>query len=469
MSIQALQNAVRHIETNPDQDPIGNIDGLLNQVIQELGRRDLHSRPIAECEALQKVVEFCSSFVKRLAPQDASAEQLQNLKAKVLAAKCGGTVPFEYFRDHADFRRFVEANHLQNKYMTLHTQIDVHQGLPVFQARVGGSYPVDWAHLNKVEVQNDQREVTGFQYLDAQNNVLFETNTKGELTPDYSFNHEGIVHYNIKSPEIRAHDVRNPAEWNREYVLEVWTEVIAPSGTEIQSCLGDHTYLVMKNGQTGEIFSIGNFAKDFEGWDFATPLAHKHISLETPDRFLFVPKRDHSIEKRDVILTQAQFDQMMTRWRKDKANGELIFSAVKNNCTSWCGKVIREELGIDLDSRMPIAEYLLRQLPSAQWKNDLIASAQNFISQLPDFVQKALHFFPLYYIPFVLIGLVAKLLNLGSVDGETDFSLLDILFRPWNIYVDQPLKLRQSLARLADRDLDARNRAAAPQPAPSEA
>ncbi len=469
MTVQRLEESVAALQAQVQAGQpvvLADIDHLLDETITELARGSLKQRPIAGCEALQNVVEFGSTLVKRLTPEQATDEQRANLKAKVTSAKCGGLVSAAYFIAHADFAQFVEKSFLHNKLMTLHMQLPATGAgeacIPIGhfvtnregQVTDSGTDNIPWSELVREELGDGHAWFRRNVNRAIPERPLFITNADGALRDDHSFNHWGIIAYDIKNPElILPYDQRNPAEWGGRHILEMWTYMVDKSGCVSQPCLGDHSYMVLRNGDTGDLTGIGNFAKGFTAFDMITPLAHKRMCLETPDRYHYCPKGNHSVQKRDIVLTRERYNAVLARFRGDKSNPDLIFGAAKHNCTTWCGNVAREELGIELHSKMMVPEYMLRLLPDWQWKLSLIAGIKSFVNLFPEWMQNALYFFPLIYIPCLIFTLCAKLLSLGNCNGETDFELLDIFFFPWRIWVDSPLIMRQTLDAMTDEQL----------------
>ncbi len=448
--------------TPPDEARpfVEGVEAFVNATITELHEHDLKALSIVHSTDLQRVVEVCSQLVKSLSSRVATEEQLKRLKDKVLSAKCGGHVPYTVFQDPAyeRFRKIIEANHLPNKLLALHMQLDYsHVGQcqePVLPILVGpipatpetetlARKDVPWSEIRKETLNSQDGSVSGYRYYSDQG-LLFETNAQHKFTKDYTFDYAGILKYDIKGPQIRPFDWRNPNEWGGKNILELWTMLEDSTGRAIQPCLGDHSYFILRRSD-GHIYSIGSYAADFTGVDYITPLAHKAQALETPDRYVYLPTQAYHFEKVEIELTAEQTDKVMQRWLRDKGDAELTFSAMNNNCTGWSVHVLEEELGIQLDSKMRVPEFLSRQILPACWQDAVVDFFKSSIGMLPDFIQKAFYFFPLIYVPCLLVLLGGKLFSCGSVNGLTDLPILDILFRPWELYLDHPKILRKSV------------------------
>jgi hypothetical protein len=466
--IQALSTQVDRVTELLAREQLADLPNTLNELIEETGRElnrgDLKQRPIGECETLQKAVELCSSLLKRM-PKETEERELRTLKDRVLSLKCGGMIPLKFFADKANsgaFRQFIEANFLQNKLVSLHQKLHYFEGrgpgIPItpsnFQNRERPETILPWSYLeeHREEVIDGDGRVTGYRYFEEESHtLLFETDANGALTSDYSFNYAGIIRCGVKSPDFVAYDRRNPKEWGNQFIVEVWTGLSESNGQAAKNFLGDHSCLVLRDGRDGKIYSVGQFGvcADYQCVDYVTPLAHKTSGLESPDRYVFLPQNYYKFEKHKMRVSEEQFDRLLERVKTDKARpDEMSFSPVKYNCTSWVVKLMREELGFEVDSQMHLSGFLIRQLLPHSWQEPIFDFWENTIGQLPEGVQKALNFLPFVYIPYLVGALVAKVMSLGNRDGITDLPLIDIFFRPWEIYLDHPMMLRRSLAKM---------------------
>jgi hypothetical protein len=478
-SILPQENGTLSIEQSHEavsaRDEVASTERLIDATIAILKGTDFHESGPEKCHELRKVVEFCSKLLKRLAnshrDNNELSEDFKRLKAKVTAAKCGGIISPDIFEQTAykDFKQFVESNHIDNKLLALQMQIypGRFDSAPIIPIAVGdlqglGSTELSWSDLRKENVTNEEtEEVVGYKFFHpTQNEIVFETDINYQLTADYSFNYRGIIKYNsTRSPEIIPFNTRNPEEWGNKYILEVWTALVDLNGEKIQLLFGDHTYMVLKNGVTGTITGFGQFGltDEMSCVDYVTPLARKKGGLESPDRYMFLPENSHSFHKTEIILSQQEYDKVLRRWQRDKANPDHTVSAVKGNCTSYTVKVIKEELEIDLQSQMGTAGFFIRQLFPTSVQRFLFNSWENTIGQLPVGVQKALYFLPVFYIPQLLLVLFCKLLSFRGYQNRTDFETFDIFFRPWNLYVDHPMRLREHLQKTVPNGILDRN------------
>ncbi len=461
---------------------IKSLDHLLNATIAELQSVNLKRLPPATADALLKVVGFCGEYFKRLSAEDLNKEDRAELKAKISSAKCGGHVSFNVFLNKAlaGFREFLEANFIPNKLMTLRMQLradrDGHPLIPIANTNRDADrgrlyFPPDeeptryvrWDALEKQEVYDKKDgKLTGYRFRHG-NATVFETNDKLEMNigyqdseRGYSFNHRGILPYCVKESQVLPYDQRDPAEWGNKYIVEVWTALADKKGEKIQLALGDHTFLKIRNGETGEIYGAGEFGikRDYKPLDYLTPLGHKTSGLETPDRYTFLPPSMFHFRMVEMEVTKAEFEKLITRIEAEKADRRRTFSLVKQNCTSWSVKIVREELGVDLNAKMSILGFAIRQLCPIKWQKPLFQAYDNTVGRLPDWAQKAMYILHVVlvvpYVLHVVISLIVKGLAMKNDKHEADFPLLDIFFRPWNIYLDHPYALRQSSKKAAD-------------------
>jgi hypothetical protein len=459
---------------------IRSLDLLLDATLGELQRVDLKQIDVAVADTLLKVVSSCGDYFKRIMPLGIAPEDERDLKAKISAAKCGGRVSYEIFKNKAlaDFKKFLEANFIPNKLMTLRMQLradprDGHPLLPIAnmnrdsEGRLfqppgeDATRYVRWDALEKQEVRDNAGKLTGYRFR-HDGVTVFETNDKLEMNigyqdveRGYSFNHRGILPYCVKATQALPYDQRNPAEWGNKYIVEVWTALADKKGEKIQLALGDHTFLKIRNGKTGEIYGAGEFGikRDYKPLDYLTPLGHKTSGLETPDRYTFLPQSMFHFRMVEMEVTKAEFEKLITRIEAEKADRTRTFSLVKQNCTSWSVKIVREELGVDLDAKMSILGFAIRQLCPISWQKPLFQAWDNSVGRLPEWAQKAMYLLHVIlivpYVLHVVISLIVKGLAMKNDKHEADFPLLDIFFRPWNIYLDHPYALRQSSKKAA--------------------
>jgi hypothetical protein len=111
--------------------------------------------------------------------------------------------------------------------------------------------------------------------------------------------------------------------------------------------------------------------------------------------------------------------------------------------------VIKEELGIQLEAKLHLASYVIRQIFPKWLQDGLFGFYNATFGRLPGWLQNVIHFFPPYYIASVIVGGLIKMM--GSSRGNrvgTDVSLVDLFFMPWNLYYDHPIALRENLLQL---------------------
>ncbi len=443
-------------EQFPANDQVANLNCLLDKTIAELASTSLKTRPISDYKTFEKVIALCGKLLKKIPAAEATSEQLKELKFKLLSAKCGGLVPWTVFRDNADFRKFIEVNFLQNMLTASHMQLIMDEnGQPCIpignvskedgRVEVVADQPatlnIAWNRLEKTETP------TGYNFS-VDGVTLFKTSADYELDYyAYSFNHLGVIPYYVKDAQVLNFDQRDPREWQNKYVLELWTAMVDKSGFQIQPCVGDHSYLILRDGQNGKIYSVGQFGvkRDYRWYDYLTPLSRKSSGLESPDRYVYMPKGTYNLQMVETELDKEQFEGILARCEANKGDKDYSFSLLKKNCTSWAVQLVNEELGIKLDPSLQSLSFVIRQILPTSWQKLFYAFLDRTFGQLPSWLQHACYFFPVVYALYLPLALLAKSISTGNKGGISDLPWLDIIFRPWNTFVDHPASLRQNL------------------------
>lgn len=428
---------------------------------QRLQQVDLRQISTVKAEEIRKVVDFANRTIKNLAERaTVSLEAIERLKAKALTARLGGCIDHQIFTDprYETFRQFIENSSLHHQIQALRLQLPRYnpQGviaamLPI-QQKHGRTIMVDWAHLNKQQILKDEKPV-GYRFL-FQEREVFRTDLSYRLDEDFTLLHQGIRAYNaVKDPEVAAFDHQNPEEWGSKYVLDIVTMMKDKKGETPAKLTGDHAFFVLKDDQ-GNCYSDGKFGPTMSSWglnDYLTAFARKTGKTRTPDWYSLYPKDSHFFKTFSIELTKEQFEKVMQRFQKEKATGGSEFSLLKMNCTSFVLSVLKEELGIEMEAPMRAPTWMFRHIFPRSVQKFLFKLWDNTIGQLPDWAQKITYFFPLYYIPSLLIGLLILSLSLFNEKqySGADLSFWDLLFKPWKFYCDHALPLKENLEAIS--------------------
>ncbi|MCH9613659.1 MAG: hypothetical protein SP1CHLAM54_06650 [Chlamydiia bacterium] len=338
---------------------------------------------------------------------------------------------------NGDYLRFIKANHFQNKFQALDLQVQG-QSLPIEMA--GRMLHIPWSSLTQIQTE----EGIAFQ----RNGVtLFTTDENLVLNPNFTVLHRGITAYNPMdfSVEPRPFYHQDPNEWGGGPRLEVCVALVDPTGETMQPIMGDHTYFRLKDA-SGEVFSFGQMPADITPWDMFNPLAEKMGGLESPDRYETLSPDSHLFKTYPLNLTPEQYERVKERVLRDRADPDFKVSLLKGNCTSYVKRLLKEELGMHVNCRMGIAEYLSRLLLPKAW----FKGVQSAFSGLSKTAVKALHFIVLpYYAMNTVIALVLKVFMFEKLLGNhPDFTLIDIFFKPWKVGVHSPFKFYEAMGVL---------------------
>ncbi len=459
----AIAQASDHltVSSSTDSSPqlrAQNAEVLVDATINQLKMLNLKTMTVAETEEVRTVVDFAQRLIKDIshAPQINPAV-VERLKAKALSAKLGGCLSPEIFTDSRfdTFRKFIEKNSLHHQIQALRMQISrghpFNPTIPI-ELRNGQSVEVSWNQLKQVQRNQDGKPV-GYSFF-LEDEEVFQTNLKFELSDDYTFIHTGIKHYNaILNPKLVVFDKRNPAEWGHSYVLDIVTHLVDKQGVHPKFLLGDHVFVNLKDN-TGNCYSNGKFGPSMANWslsDFLTAVAKKTGKFRSPDWYSLYPKDSRFQKTFSIELTKAQFDKVFKRYETDKAKGSPEFSLMKHNCTSYHTQVLKEELGIDINSKMRPHVFTLKANLPQSVQTALFKVWDKTLGRLPEPFQKATYFFPLVYAPVVAFGLLVKAFSLVNEKGftGTDLSLFDLFFRPWNFYAHHAFALKESLEAIS--------------------
>jgi hypothetical protein len=438
-----------------------NVDHLLNAVLIDLRSHDLRTISYDESQEIRKVVDFTQRYFKSLPQQDPDLlnenwqASLKGLSYKVLSAKCGGIIRPEVFANNEEFRTFIEVNSLQHQFQALRFQIsssNPDEATIPFFLNDATTVNVKWSDLNKEPIVNG--DVTAGYRFSYQGQEVLRTDLNYKIHPDFTLLHNGINTYNAGGRDTLRHfDERNPAEWKRRYFLDIYPMLRDLSGNYPASAAGDHTFVEMRDAE-GRCYSIGDYPDpliDPTSEPTTSLFSARQRSIRAPDWYSLYPVDKRNLEKFSILLSQNDFDALLAHYQVDRESQNGEFTPLTGNCSSYQVQSLKEVLGIELDSKLRWGGYLIRRIFPKWIQDGLFSFWDATVGQLPEGVQKALYFFPLYYIPSLVFGLLIKILS-SSTDEErtaTDITIFDLVFRPWNFYFEHPVIIREHLREIA--------------------
>lgn len=426
---------------------------LSQYTIDILKTTDIRSLPSKEKKEeirdLVDVVYRCSKiFEQKFGKIDGS--QAHYLYLLAFRAKLGGRVSEDALRDpqHKDFETFMHVNFLYQKMQALGYQMGTLPSLMI----EGFHEPVLWSSLRK-DLIDPSNPDSGFSFS-YNGKEVFRTNANFELDEDYSYIDGKIAKYNpLMSKEIRYYDkeAANPGVFK----VELWTTVIDHNGERPTVTLGDHTYLVLVDDQ-GRRLGVGQYgiAGERNCAQDLSPMGRRLGGIETPDRYLLLPKDQFNSKKTEFVVSKADFEILLQEVKDLKAGSHHVISLLQNNCTSFAQKILAR-IGINIETKFHVLELLFRRHAPL-----LVCSFfDKIFAKVPQGIKNALYYLPFIYLPTLFAACVIRLKSLRNYRADnthnsvfefffkpwkcpSDIYLLDIIFRPWRLTADHPFAVR---------------------------
>jgi hypothetical protein len=359
----------------------------------------------------------------------------------------GGNITPEILSKEQELKAIIERNGLHHCIQALGQKMQMFQNVPCIDIvnEEGHSKTIPWNDgIVKEKVFNREGSVEGYAFYYVGKEVL-RTNDKYLLNNQYILTYRGIMRHNsILSPTIPTYD---KVQGNGRFVLEIVTVLKDQYGNDAGKISGNHSFFILKDAE-------GSLKSDGKGKflsDNYSPLGKKKAFFNSPDSYVYYPKGVRIIDRFALELTQDQYGKVLNRLEQDKIS-KSSFSLLKENCTTYIKDVLKDTLGIEIKTEMSIFRFFFSQIIPGKWMEKIVNFWNKMMHFLPHYVQKALHFVPLIYIPELMLHLLAKILSLRNDENfvGTDLNLFDIFFKPWNCYLDHPLILKESLRTLTE-------------------
>lgn len=403
------------------------INHLVSFAREKLQSKTLRQLSLEDRESLRDLVDVtyraCKVFAKTFSKS--ATASIQQLQLEALQLKLGGRVSKELLsaEDYRDFRRFIEINNLQHKMQALGHQMTFIPSLS-FEGLDGS---VDWTKLRceRVPATTDRGVIKKF-YLEDR--LLFETDEDLKLTDNFTYLDGKISAYNSwTDPKLRAYDHEAPCPGR--FKVELWTSLGDASGKSPAMCLGDHSFLVLVS-ETGERIGVGKLGFGFLG------LSEGYI--ESPDRYLLLPKNNYSFKKTEILINKAQFVSLLSSIEEAKKR-PISFAILNDNCTSFASQLL-SKINLKVDSQMHLLEVFIRKVLPKTMVDYLLSS----LKKIPISIRKVLCFLPVVYIPSCLSGIFFRFFRFKLwVNNPKELNVFDIIFRPWNVVVNHPFAIRK--------------------------
>lgn len=322
----------------------------------------------------------------------------------------------------SDYVQFILANHLHHQYHAFDLPVKLNESGPIL--RVDGER-VCFSALTKT------KRFDGFEFSIGARR-LFTTDKNLKLTNRHFLPVKGIV------PGSTTSNRKPPVFEKNDPTGECWVELISyVEDTFCPQLHGDHTVMVLENA-AGERVIWGLYGKNCT---FLIPFSAGTGTINSPDRFYGRPETDYFIKTFRKKLSAEQFDALQADLKRDLQGVSLL----RRNCTGIPIEKLKA-VGVEVDAKMSIISFLARKALSFILPRAAIKWIKKTVRKLeiPEWAKKALHFFPPYYILHLISALFCGIFGaLYPTHGDPDYNLVDIFFRPWNVYINHPVALRE--------------------------
>lgn len=406
----------------------------------------------SRCKAIQAVIEEAYLYVKYVIVRFAlSCDEVDQLRALSIAMKIGGKVPVHYLLDKKNVRflKFIECNYFHNYIFSFRMQLPFDSvdgpSIPIYAEERG----IVWVHFENLVCEEAGEELI----FHLAGEVVFVTNLEMILDPDYAFFYQGIRRYNVaESTNWIPFDFQDSKEWGSRHIAEVWTLFSDSLENSPLMFRKTHAYLVLKD-DIGHVRSVGQDVimtiKDYKVTELLS--VKKGLGkILTPDASVFYPKNSRYFEKTTFNLTKKQHDKMIQIVEADKRNEKHTISVMRGNCVSYVLKLLREAAHINLDASMHAFHVFSRSLLPSKLYHAFFKPFDRWYNKQSVFVQKAIFFFPPFYICHILFGLVAMGCKRRNFENRHEFYLRDIFLRPWTMSCDHPHQLVKILSSIPE-------------------
>ena len=425
-------------------------------LLKVVSKIDIEGLQRKEFDVLRKIIDEHYLYVKKVTREKGIDESLVfKLRAQTLSLKLGGKVPEHWLSQEKNraFFLFVVRNFLHHDFSALRLQVpfeyDKGPSLPIYRREFG----LVWLPFNKMTVQKKEKNnKLVFTYL---NEVIFETNLRYELGQDYSCFFNGIQKYNIYfAQDWIPYDKRDPNEWGKKYILEVWTSAMRHYKDKPSMFSRTHAYMILLDKE-GYVRSVGQDALiDIKDYKVHEVLATKpgYGKIATPDKYVLYPTNSRQFWHVSIELTKEQHDKMIELVEKDKKNPHHFMSVQRKNCVSYTLKMLREVLGFEVDGSIHGMHIFFKAfLPNKYYRMFMKWFVPWYQRRSPR-TQKMLYFFPPYYLLFALVVTCGAAISQNNYRGIKDYRLKDVLLFPWLHSVDHPLALHRVLEKHTSED-----------------
>ncbi|MCI5052304.1 MAG: hypothetical protein MRY21_04090 [Simkaniaceae bacterium] len=410
---------------------ICSLEGEILSLLRMTRRNPLRKMPVERAKEFQSSICSVYEVVKRLYRR--FPEKVKGLYLMAMSAMLGGEVSL----CDSDFRRFIEINRLEYKFLALRIGMEVDEDgdplIPVVDKK-GREHLYSWNEIIREPILGGWR-------FSIHGVVLFETNRSYKLKDDYLITYRGITP--LETESMIAFDKQDASEWGGGYVLEVWTLLKDIKEGRPTMGVGDHCSVVLKNSE-GEVFSLGKFFRgnSLKFADYFTLFSRKRGRMVSPDLFVYYTDNARNFQKVSIHLDEEQYQRVFAQMDCDRKQREPIFSILKNNCVNYVKDLLETCFDLKVECETPLLSYFLQVIFPKRLYNYFRG-----LTKMP----KWAYFIPPIYLLTLIGGIGLRLLDLKNHTGikGSDYAFREIFFFPWRVTIFHPLALRESLNRAA--------------------
>ena len=298
------------------------------------------------------------------------------------------------------------------------------------------SLPVNGKLVNFADVEIEEKD--GVKTFKLEGKEIFKTDEKGMFKDYHSHGASGILPGTALKPNSEhLHAPFLKKEPTGSHQVWVCTSFKSP---DRPATMGDHTYLGLEDPE-GNVNFYGQFGTN-EKVSFHNAMRHFVVGVEAPDRYAGLPIVRNMNTQTVKPITKENFETLREQFEDDFKNDNLQGSFLRHNCTNYAVERLGK-IGIEIDAKMTNEEWLGRNFISILPKS-LADKSISAYEKLPSLAKKVLHF---VLVPFYLAQLFCHVVLWPTAyfteknKADSDISIFDAIFRPWNVYSNHPLKV----------------------------
>ena len=434
-----------------------NCSRISRYLISRLETLDVDALDIDEYAVITRVVDELYLYVKTVTREkEVSPEVVQKLRAQTLILKLGSKIPLSWMRANANsnFWNFIVRNYLQHDFFSLRLQLpfDYANGpsIPVYQEDLG----LVWVPFQRIKIEKDEAGEKLNYSLDEK--LLFSTDTNHFLGIEYACFYNGLQKYNIfTNPNWLPYDKRDPKAWKEKYLCQIW--IFSKHESKGRPSLFHRTHAYMKLlDKYGHVRAVGqDVLVEFANYKVRELLSRKpgYGKIATPDKSVFYPTNSRRFWHVEIEITEEEHNKIIEIVQEDKKNKNHSMSVLRKNCVSYVIKLLDQALGLKVNARLNGIHVFFKTLMPDKWYRAFMRKFDPWYNRQKPFVQKAVYFFPPFYVLSLIAGILVQMTQSNNFQNEKkDLPFFESIVYPWKVAADHPLSFHRNLEKLADED-----------------